>query len=186
MAVVRQNGGPVFRGPRVTLRPTTEEDLPRLLAWENDPEISRWAGKRFECDEEAREWYICGNNLQRRTFAIELANGEVIGETEVINISWRLHTAEIRIFIGDRSVRDRGFGEESVKALASGLFETTCLAELFLQVDETNHRAKRCYEKVGFRAVGRVCVRDGDKLSTILLMTLSRRGMRKRRTGCRV
>lgn len=160
------------------LRPTVEPDLPKLLAWDNDPEITRWAGKRFERYEEAREWYLSRRSLQRRTFAIEMGDGELIGEIEVSNISWRLHTAEMRIFIGDRALWDRGLGEESVRVLVSGLFETTSLNELFLKVDETNLRAKRCYAKVGFRARGKVRLTwDEDKPSCLVLMTLSRREM---------
>jgi RimJ/RimL family protein N-acetyltransferase len=150
--------------------------MSKLLAWDNDPEITRWAGKRFDRDEEAREWYLSRKNLQRRTFAIEIGDDELIGEIEVINISWRLHTAEMRIFIGDRDLWDRGLGEESVRALACGLFETTSLNELFLRVEEQNHRAKRCYAKVGFKVRGKVRLGHGeDKPLSQLLMTVSRR-----------
>ncbi len=164
------------------LRPTVESDLPRLLAWDSDPEITRWAGKRFLRDEEAREWYLCRPNLQRRTFAIDIGDDRPIGEIEIINISWRLHSAEMRIFIGDRGLWDHGLGEEAVRALVTGLFETTSLTELFLRVDEGNYRARRCYAKVGFKARGRVRLDwEPDKPSCLVLMTLTRREFRELR-----
>ena len=175
MAIVERKTGAVFSGPRVRLRPVQENDLPCLVKWDNDPEITRWAGKRFEGDEDAREWYLSRRNLQRKTFAIEVEGLGLIGEIEVINISWRLHTAELRIFIGKKGLWNQGLGEESVRALMQGLFSTTSLEEVFLRVDEDNERAKRCYSKVGFRPKGRVRLEaDPDKPSCLLLMTLTR------------
>ena len=162
----------VLEGPRVRLRPAAEPDLPKLMEWDNDPEITRWAGKRFERHEEAREWYLSRAN-SRKTFVIEV-DGKVIGEIEIINISWRLHTGEMRIFIGDKSLWDRGLGEESVRVLVEGLFETTSLEEVFLRVNKANRRARRCYEKVGFRPEGRLRTGDGE----IILMILRRGELR--------
>jgi len=162
----------VFEGPRVRLRPAAEPDLPKLMEWDNDPEITRWAGKRFDKYEEAREWYLSRANI-RKTFVIEV-DGRVIGEIEIINISWRLHTGEMRIFIGDKSLWNRGLGEESVRALVNGLFKTTSLEEVFLRVNKANRRARRCYEKVGFKPEGRLGTSDGD----IILMTIRRSDLR--------
>ena len=179
MAIVERKTGPIFAGPRVRLRPVAESDLPDLMRWDNDPEVTRWAGKRFENDEDAREWYLSRRNLQRRTFAIEADDVGFIGEIEVINISWRLHSAELRIFIGEKDLWNRGLGEESVRALMQGLFETTTLNEVFLRVDEHNERAKRCYSKVGFRAKGRIRLGlDSDEPSSLVLMILTRLGLR--------
>lgn len=181
LAIAERRAGPVFSGPRVRLRPVEESDLSHLMKWDNDPEIIRWAGKRFEGDEDAREWYLSRRNLQRKTFAIDAEGAGLIGEIEVINISWRLHSAELRIFIGERDLWGRGLGEESVRALMQGLFETTSLREVFLRVDESNERAKRCYWKVGFRPRGRIRLEAGsDRPSSLLLMTLTPCALRPR------
>ncbi len=175
MSIVERKRGPVFSGPRVKLRPVIEGDLPHLMRWDNDPEIIRWAGKRFEDDADARAWYLSGRNLQRKTFAIEAEGAGLIGEIEVINISWRMHSAELRVFIGEKDLWNKGLGEESVRALICGLFDTTSLSEVFLRVDEGNERAKRCYTKVGFRPRGRIRIENRlDRPSTLVLMTLTR------------
>ncbi|MGE5580546.1 MAG: GNAT family N-acetyltransferase [Bacillota bacterium] len=162
------------------LRPILESDLPFLMKWDNDPEIIRWAGKRFEDDADAREWYLTRRNLQRKTFAIESDEHGLIGEIEVINISWRLHSAELRVFIGEKDLWNRGLGEESVRVLVRGLFENTTLKEIFLRVDEDNRRAQRCYLKVGFRPKGRIKMdADPGKPSTLVLMTLTRETFRR-------
>lgn len=178
MAIGEQKKGRTFSGPRVRLRPVEEVDLPALIRWDNDPEITRWAGKRFEEDGDAREWFLAKNSLQRKTFAIDTVDFGLIGEIEVFNISWRLRKAELRVFIGVRNLWDRGLGEEAVRALTQGIFQTTSLEEVFLRVDDDNERAKRCYQKVGFRPKGRISLRDEvDRPSSLVLMTLTPRSL---------
>lgn len=180
MAIAEHRSVLRFAGPRVRLRPIEESDLPFLMKWDNDPEITRWAGKRFEDDADAREWYLTRRNLQRKTFAIESDEHGLIGEIEVINISWRLHSAELRIFIGEKELWNMGLGEEAVRILVRGLFEKTTLEEIFLRVDEDNLRARRCYLKVGFRPKGRIKMdTNPDKPSTLVLMTLTRETFRR-------
>lgn len=172
MSVCKTRKMQVLEGEKVRLRPVAEEDIPRLLEWDNDGEIVRWAGKKYESDEDARQWHL-RTSLQRRTFAIELLDGRLIGEIEVLNISWRLRTGEVRIYIGEKGLWDRGLGEDAVKTLVAGLFAATTLQELFLRVDEQNGRAKRCYQKVGFRAEARLKHEwEPGSPRTLLLMRL--------------
>lgn len=175
MAIAERTSKPSFDGSRVRLRPVVEDDLRKLFEWDNDPEITRWAGKRFEKEMDARDWYLSRNGLQRKTFSIETSEGKLIGEIEVINISWRLHTAEIRVFIGEKNLWDRGLGEESVRTLVCGLFRTTSLTQVFLRVDQQNRRARRCYTKVGFKPRGLVHLDwEPDKPSALVLMVVAR------------
>lgn len=160
----------VLDGEKVRLRPVEDEDIPKLMEWENDADIVRWAGKKFQTVEDAREWHL-RPTLQHRTFAIELLDGRLIGEIEVLNITWRTRTAEIRVFIGEKDLWDRGLGEDAVSTLVNAFFRATALQEIFLRVDQNNGRARRCYQKVGFRPEGRVTCRweDGSRRTLVLM-----------------
>ncbi len=166
----------VLEGRKVRLRPVEDGDIPQLMEWEKDAEIIRWAGKKFESVKDARDWHL-RSTLQHRTFAIELLDGQMIGEIELLNISWRLRTAEMRVYIGEKRLWDRGLGEDAVKTLVQGYFSTTALQEIFLRVDEDNARARRCYQKVGFKAEARLTAKweDGSP-RTLLLMKLRKAG----------
>lgn len=162
----------VLEGEKIRLRPVEDEDIPKLMEWENDADIVRWAGKKFETVEDAREWHL-RPTLQHRTFAIELLGGRLIGEIEVLNITWKIGTAEIRVIIGEKDLWDRGLGEDAVSTLVNACFSVTALQEIFLRVDQDNGRARRCYEKVGFKPEGRVtCTWEDGSPRTILLMRL--------------
>lgn len=175
MACVAETRQTVIRGSRVNLRPVRESDIQMLLRWDSDAEIVQWAGKKFKTEEEARDWYLSVHHLQKRSWIIETADGCAIGEVEVTNISWRLHTGEIRIVIGEKSMWNQGLGQDAIRTCIQGLFGSTSLNEVFLKVDRRNLRALRCYQKVGFRIEGRVKLNgDEDKPRSILLMRVAR------------
>jgi RimJ/RimL family protein N-acetyltransferase len=143
-------------GDKVRLRAITERDLAKLVEWDEDEEISRWAGKKFSCRDEAREWYLEKPLLNKRTLAIETLGGEFIGEIEILNVSWRLHTGELRVVIGEKDYWNRGIGTDAVFAFVKWIFRNYSINTIYLRVDKENHRARRCYTKVGFRPVGKV------------------------------
>ncbi|HHY76258.1 MAG TPA: GNAT family N-acetyltransferase [Firmicutes bacterium] len=186
MSFCRERSGAklrVLEGEKVRLRPVEDDDIPKLVEWENDADIVRWAGKQFDTVEDAREWHL-KPTLQHRTFAIELLDGRLIGEIEVLNITWKTGTAEIRVFIGEKDLWNRGLGEDAVSTLVKAYFASTSLKEIFLRVDEENRRARRCYQKVGFRTEGRVTCRweDGSR-RTILLMKLRKTDGSRKHAG---
>lgn len=165
----------VLEGERVRLRPVEDRDIPQLMEWEKDADIVRWAGKKFETVEDARDWHL-RPTLQHRTFAIELYDGRLIGEIEVLNITWKTGTAEMRVFIGEKDLWDRGLGEDAIHTLVNAYFTMTALQEVFLRVDEDNIRARRCYQKVGFKAEARLTAKWEDgSMRTLLLMRLRKR-----------
>lgn len=140
----------------VRLRAITENDLAKLIKWDEDKEISRWAGKKFACRDEARDWYLENPPLNKRTFAVDTLDGKLIGEVEIVNISWRLHTGELRVVIGEKSYWNQGIGTDAIFTFVKWVFETYSIETIYLRVDKQNHRARRCYAKVGFQPVGQV------------------------------
>jgi len=172
VADIRQS---VIRGSRISLRPVRDSDIQTLFRWDSDEEIAKWAGKKFKTEEDAKDWYLSVHHLQKRSWIIETTDGNPIGEVEVTNISWRLHTGEIRIVIGEKSMWNQGLGEDAIRTCLSELFGSTSLKEVFLKVDSRNLRALRCYQKVGFRTEGKVkLLGDEDKPRSILLMRIAR------------
>jgi len=106
---------------------------------------------------------------------VETLDGQLIGEIEVLNISWRLHSAELRVFIGQKSLWDKGLGTDTVSTFVKEIFRTTRLQEIFLRVAEENHRAKKCYKKAGFKVKGRVRFSPERNIpSRLVLMEITR------------
>ena len=77
-----------------------------------------------------------------------------MGNCGSFDINWTARSAEVGLFIGDRSCWNKGYGTE-VKLLRLG-FETLNLNRVFLRVDEANLGGIRACEKAGFIHEGRL------------------------------
>ena len=63
--------------------------------------------------------------------------------------------AEVGLFIGEEENRGKGYGVDVLTLLLAHAFDTLNLNNVMLRVFAFNDQAIRCYEKVGFREMGR-------------------------------
>ncbi len=139
------------------IRCLRHEDVPVLMAWDDDPDLFQLTGKKFRRDDNQKDWW---NHLvrdrSRLMFGIVNDGGRLIGDVELLQILWRAGEAEIRISIGDKSCWNRGYGTQALQEAVVAAFHFLSLHRVYLRVRVDNPRAIRSYEKVGFRAVARL------------------------------
>jgi aminoglycoside 6'-N-acetyltransferase len=129
-----------LRGERVTLRPVTSADEPRIREIQREPEVAKWWGDEPGLDDSP-------------TFAIDV-DGEVAGAIQWWEEDDAMYRhAGIDVFLSSR-FQDRGLGTDAVRTLARWLFEVRGHHRLTIDPAAENARAIRTYEKVGFRRVG--------------------------------
>jgi aminoglycoside 6'-N-acetyltransferase len=141
--------GDTLRGERVTLRPITVADIPRLAEIAAEPEVAHWWLGLTEDDllEKA------GPEEDAMVFVIE-EGGEVVGLVEAgeENEPDYRH-ASIDIFV-TAARRGQGLGADAIRTLARHLFEDRGHHRITIDPAATNERAIRVYESVGFKRVG--------------------------------
>ncbi len=143
-------------GDRIRLRGVERSDIPKFQEWLNDPEVIESLSIYLPLsmiDEE--QWFDNVSRLSpdEKPLAIELKQGRdwrLIGNSGFFNLEWANRCAEFGLFIGDKSVWNKGYGTETVRLILRHGFETLNLHRIYLRVYSTNPRAKRAYEKVGF------------------------------------
>ncbi len=143
-------------GDRIRLRGVERSDLPKFKEWLDDPEVSDSLSVYLplsSVDEE--QWFESASRLSpdEKPLAIEMRDGpdwRLIGNSSFFNLEWANRCAEFGLFIGDKSVWNKGYGTETVRLLLRHGFETLNLHRIYLRVYSTNPRAIRAYEKVGF------------------------------------
>jgi diamine N-acetyltransferase len=148
-------------GERVRLRAIEQEDLPRFVAWLNDEEVTQGLMHYLPlsmADEES--WYegMRQRPADQRPLMIEVRVGDEwtpVGDCGFFNIDWRIRSAEVGIFIGEKSLWNQGYGTDAMRLLLHHGFETLNLNRIMLDVYDTNPRAVRSYEKAGFIHEGR-------------------------------
>lgn len=169
-------------GQRIRLRAPDREDIPRFTAWLNDPEVR--AGLTIYLPmslSEEEQWFerMLKSPLYEHPLVIEIAEGEAwkpVGNAGFHEFDWRIRSAEVGLFIGEKAYWNKGYGTEVMRLLLRHGFETLNLNRIMLRVYENNPRAIRSYEKAGFVHEGRLrqaMYKDGQ-YQDILYMSVLR------------
>lgn len=148
---------------RIRLRADERADLPRFVEWLNDPEVREGISYYLPLSQvEEEHWYenMLKSPPEEHPFAIEIRSEDddwkLIGNCGFMDINWRCRSAEVGIFIGEKSTWNQGYGTEVMRLMLKHGFESLNLNRIFLRVFATNLRAVRCYEKAGFIHEGRL------------------------------
>lgn len=155
----------MIQGNRITLRAIERDDLPRLLAFNNDLDVELAGGgdppwpqsfARIVADFD-RDTSAGGRdgNKDGVNFAIE-AGGEIIGICALFGVDPIGRTAELGIGIGDKEYWGQGYGREAIGLLVDYAFRLLNLRRVFLRVHGRNERAIRAYRACGFIEEGRM------------------------------
>ncbi|MBO8126413.1 MAG: GNAT family N-acetyltransferase [Firmicutes bacterium] len=175
----------MIEGERVYLAELREEDLPKILSWNLDEELNQYIDSDLPTSpEECRKWYqALQSDRYAQSFGIYLyETNELIGEIELINITWRNGHAELRIRIGEKQYWNQGLGTEAVRIFLGYVYHQLKLERVYLRVYETNKRAIRCYRKAGFKFEGKLTKSrhvPRDQGSIILMRILRKEYLRK-------
>jgi RimJ/RimL family protein N-acetyltransferase len=115
---------------------------------------------------------------EQHPLAIELRDGDdwrLAGNAGRFHIEWTNRSAEFGIFIGDKSLWDKGYGTEVLQLFLQHAFDTLNLNRIYLRVFATNARAKRSYEKAGLVPEGtlrRAVFRNGQYIDVHIMSIL--------------
>lgn len=139
-------------GKKVLLRAISEEDLPSLHKWANDPEI--WymlGGWHFPSSMEyMRKWLISVQNDQlNQRFAIQAPDIGLIGTANLVDIDWKNNHAFTGLQLGDKDIRGKGYGIDTFMAIERYAFEELHFERLDGSVIE--------YNKAGYGFITKHC-----------------------------
>jgi RimJ/RimL family protein N-acetyltransferase len=157
---------PTLAGRLVVLRPFRADDLPAMQETVHDPEGRILTGSVHDAAqaraplgpeeaEAARDWLLTRNDQpDRLDLAVtDKATGACVGEAVLNEWDPGNESCNFRIFLGPGG-RNRGFGTEATRLIVGYGFERLALHRISLEVYAFNPRARRAYEKAGFRTEG--------------------------------
>lgn len=139
------------------LRPITLEDFPDVLKWSKNDTFclaNDWELHRDEA-ELYRWWLHCVNRLAKDSFrlGIEFEN-KLIGYADLAHI--KDNSAELGIAIGDSTLWGKGIGYNSCLCMMDHASARLGIAIFHAETHETNIRANKMLERIGFKEVGRM------------------------------
>lgn len=147
-----------LQGENIYLSPLAMNDAEKFATWLNDFQITDYTGasaKVYSYEAET-EWFA--KNIKENPYImaiIKMDNDEVIGNISLNNIDRVNRKATLGILIGEDKNRSKGYGTEAIGLILEFAFKYLNLNSVFLTYLECNTRARKCYEKVGFKEIGR-------------------------------
>ena len=144
-------------GEKCYLSPISLDDLEKYTEWVNDMEVGQFvlfAAGVYDVDKERA---TLEHLMKHGTiFAIiEKDTNKVIGNCGIHDKSDVHRTGAFGIFIGDKSYWNQGFGTDATLLTLDYAFNILNLNSVTLDVNDFNKRGVKCYEKCGFKFVGR-------------------------------
>lgn len=144
----------------VRLRGIEREDLPLFVGWLNDSEVRAGLSlyRPLSIPEE-ENWFenMLKSAQDEHPLVIEVRRDDAwvpVGNCGYHAIDWRNRSAEVGIFIGEKSCWNQGYGTQVMRLLLEFGFGELNLHRIYLRVFENNPRAIRSYEKAGFVVEG--------------------------------
>lgn len=145
----------LIQGERVFLRPFERADAELDHRWREDRDVAELASIAVPmslAQVEKRAARIAESTGEDRYVFIIclLADERPIGEAMLFELDRVNGSAELGIFIGEKTEWAKGYGTDAVNALVDFGFGTLRLERIWLEVWTENARARRAYEKAGF------------------------------------
>ncbi len=147
-----------LQGEKVYLSPMSTNDAEMFTKWLNDFQITDYTGasSKIYLYEAEIEWLA--NNVKENPYImaiVKMDNDEVIGNISLNRIDYVNRKATLGILIGEDENRNKGYGTEAIGLILEFAFKYLNLNSVFLTYLECNSRARKCYDKVGFKEIGR-------------------------------
>lgn len=131
------------------LRPMQEQDLERVLAWRNHPEVrSHMYTQRLISLEEHRGWFERASQAPQRHLLIYEQDGEPLGFVNLNVVDTSAGRAEWGFYLAPDA--HRGSGQGLGQSILTYAFTTLRLYKLCGEVLADNARSLRFHERLGF------------------------------------
>jgi RimJ/RimL family protein N-acetyltransferase len=165
-------------GQKCYLSPCQLEDSEKWTAWFNDLEVSLPLGDEAYTPityEQQRDSLLGARNGHVFSIVTQ-GTDELIGRCLLFAVNMVDRSAMAGIVIGEKSYWGKGYGFEAMALLLDYAFNLLNLNSVMLGTYDFNKRAIRCYEKLGFRTIGRrrqARIIGNRKFDTVLMDILA-------------
>lgn len=141
----------------VTLRPVTEADSGRLLAWRNSPQVAAFMYTDHQITEaEHHRWFAGIAGDDRRAYWIIEVDGAPVGLANIYDIDRRHGRGSWAYYLADPLARGKGVGGYVEYWMIEQAFGPLGLDKLWCEVLASNEGVWRLHGKFGFQQEARL------------------------------
>ncbi len=165
-------------GQKCYLSPISLEDVNYYTEWLNDFSVTLNLGLSGVNITLEKEKELLKKLSNEYVFAIiDKESNKLIGSTGLHHVDLINGNAEFGINIGDKNFWNRNYGTEATMLILDYGFNILNLHNIHLRVLAFNNRALKCYEKVGFKTIGKLTeVRQiaGERFDMVIMEILAK------------
>ena len=164
-------------GKKCYLSPIDVNDVEKFTEWLNDLEVTEYLTLYPQIINLENEKDFLLKLSKEHTYSIvDNDSNKLIGNCGFVSLDHLNQTAEVGIFIGDKKLWSNGYGTEALSLLLDYGFKALNLHNVSLRVYSFNERAQKCYDKIGFKTIGRKreALLRGNERHDIILMDILR------------
>ena len=182
--------------PDVRLTDVSREDVERMAAWLENPEVmTMWYGAdeggdplhigyspKASLQASDEEWQQIFNDPDRKIFSVYDANEGHVGEAQMV-IEAPLHEAQLFLIIGRQDLWLHHFGSAALLQLLDMAFSTYKLHRAWVDVPDYNIHAMHMCERLGFLLEGHLRSthpKDGKWYDSMIMGLLEQEYFRRR------
>jgi RimJ/RimL family protein N-acetyltransferase len=142
-------------GNKCFLSPIDPNDAEKFTEWLNDLELTINLTLYNSIINAENERIFLNDLAKEHNYSIiDLETNELIGNCGFVDMDNVNQTAEVGIFIGNKNYWNKGYGSEALSLLMDYGFKALNLHNILIRVYDYNKRAKKSYEKIGFKQIG--------------------------------
>jgi RimJ/RimL family protein N-acetyltransferase len=133
----------------ITLEPYTQERCHAF--WQRytaDPAM--WSEQYVYDEQKIQEYYQTKVAQPDRVYFAICYQGETVGEIQLKGIDREQKHATLSIHLADDRYKNRGWGSQAIRLLATYAFETLGLCSLYADSVHRNTRSQHVLQKIGF------------------------------------
>jgi len=169
-------------GQRLYLREVRLTDVgERYYSWLNDSEVNRYLETRFiprSCENIIDYVKRLDGKDNEPFFAICLKKNDLhIGNIKLGPINWYHRTADVSLFIGEKSLWGQGYAAEAISMITDFAFRELNLNKLKAGSYEANRGSIKAFEKSGYQREGLLrshVISEGKEMDVVLLGILAK------------
>lgn len=151
---------PFLVGKQVYLRPVEISDTPLIQKWHNDPDIRRSArlGETPVTYTKEESDINVAKDSQDEIYllVVQRSTEKPIGFIRLNIIDRASRNMWLRMIIGDSNARGKNLAQDALAIVLEWLFSEQNVHRVTLETYETNQRAIRFFEKLGFKQEGMI------------------------------